>query len=257
MRNMSAADFLSAWEHALGQPPVHQALVLLAAAYPECAPEQLARLSIGQRDAQLLALREHWFGPALTSVTTCPQCHERVELTFSVRDIRATEPLDTPAIDGPVRAISIRANGHVVECRVPTSLDLASLHQDADADHAGGYLLQRCIVSAVRDGADGEAADPVDVAQLPASVVDAIAEGIAAADPQADTRLGLRCPACAHSWHAAFDIATYLVAEVHAWARHQLGEVHDLARAYGWSEGAILSMSPTRRRAYLELLGLA
>jgi hypothetical protein len=62
---------------------------------------------------------------------------------------------------------------------------------------------------------------------------------------------------CTYSWHAAFDIATYLATEVHTWASRQLREVHDLARAYGWSEAEILAMSPTRRRAYLELLGLA
>ncbi len=63
MRNLSAAELLTAWERALGQSPVQQALVLLAAAYPEHSPEQLAQFSVGQRDACLLTLREHvvWF----------------------------------------------------------------------------------------------------------------------------------------------------------------------------------------------------
>lgn len=257
MRDMSAADLLSAWERALGRPPVHQALVLLEAAYPECPPEQLAGLSIGRRDACLLALHERWFGPALTGVTTCPQCHAPIELAFSVPDIQVTEPVENTVPSEPARAISVRTDGYAVQCRLPTSLDLMSMDRDAaDEERAGEPLLRRCILSAVRQADRGEAV-AVNLAELPATLVDAIAEGVNAADPQADTRLGLSCPACSHSWHAAFDIATYLVTEVHAWARRQLGEVHDLARAYGWSEAAILAMTPTRRRAYLELLGLA
>jgi len=257
MRDMSAADLLSVWERVLGRPPVHQALALLEAAYPECPPERLAGLSIGQRDSYLLALHEHWFGPGLTGVTTCPQCQAPVELGFSVSDIRVTQPPETTVPSQPSRAISMRAEGYAVQLRLPTSLDLMSMGRDMEAaEGAGEQLLRRCLLSAVRESRDGEVV-PVDVAQLPAMLIDAIAGEVNAADPQADTRLGLSCPACAHSWHAAFDIVTYLVTEVHAWARRQLSEIHDLARAYGWSEAEILAMTPTRRRAYLELLGLA
>jgi hypothetical protein len=33
-----------------------------------------------------------------------------------------------------------------------------------------------------------------------------------------------------------------------------LGEIHELASAYGWSERAIAQMSAGRRAAYLEML---
>lgn len=87
MRNLSAAELLTAWEHALGQSPVQQALVLLIAAYPEYFPEQLAQFSVGQRDACLLTLRERLFGSRLNSVTPCPQCQQHIELAFDVSDI--------------------------------------------------------------------------------------------------------------------------------------------------------------------------
>jgi hypothetical protein len=33
-----------------------------------------------------------------------------------------------------------------------------------------------------------------------------------------------------------------------------LGDVHELARAYGWSEPEVLALSPWRRAAYLALV---
>ena len=37
-------------------------------------------------------------------------------------------------------------------------------------------------------------------------------------------------------------------------AKRLLGEVHQLARAYGWPEATILAMSSRRRHFYLELV---
>jgi hypothetical protein len=259
MRDLSAPDLLSAWDHACGQPPVRQALALLSAAHPECSPEQLATLTIGQRNLRLLALRERWFGARLTAVTTCPRCGHAVELSFLASQVR-TEP----AADGedlvparPARVL-VAADGYRVECRLPTTVDLSALEAIDDASQARTELLRRCVLSVEREepepGEDDARADP---STLPALVVEAVAEGLSAADPHADTMLSLACPDCAHAWQAPLDIASYLFAEVHAWARRLLHEVHDLASAYGWREADILAMAPARRRAYRQLLGLA
>jgi hypothetical protein len=53
-----------------------------------------------------------------------------------------------------------------------------------------------------------------------------------------------------------FDIATFFWAEVSAHARRLIRDVHALARAYGWREVEILSMSGWRRERYLEQLGV-
>lgn len=89
MQGLSAAELLDAWELGLTQPSLQRALTLLAAATPDIRLESLYDLSIGERDARLLTLREHTFGPQLDSLTTCPGCNERLELTFDVSDIRA------------------------------------------------------------------------------------------------------------------------------------------------------------------------
>ena len=75
------------------------------------------------------------------------------------------------------------------------------------------------------------------------------------ADPQADTQLSLTCPTCARVWQQAFDIVSYLWAEIGDWARRTLQEVHALATAYGWREADILAMSAQRRQWYLEMIG--
>src|SRR4051794_39247497 len=89
MRALSAAELLDVWERGRDQHPVQQALALLVAACPETTPDALARLTIGQRDAELLTLRGWTFGSQLVSLAVCPGCDERLELTFDLGDIRA------------------------------------------------------------------------------------------------------------------------------------------------------------------------
>lgn len=254
MRNLLAAELLTAWERALGQSPVQQALVLLATMYPEHSPEQLAQISVGRRDACLLTLREQLFGSQLDSVTICPQCQEHIELAFSVSDIRV-EPAASEIVDPASEGIKLAMDGYQVHFRLPNSLDLLSIETSTKVDHTREQLLRRCLQSVVCEARNsGESESLNDVSRLPMTLTDTIAERMAQADPQADVRLAVSCPACRHTWHAPFDIASYLMGEIHSWAKHVLREVHSLARAYGWCETDILAMTPTRRRAYLELL---
>ena len=105
----------------------------------------------------------------------------------------------------------------------------------------------------MQPGVDDGDADEARGRRLPATVAEAIVTRMSEADPQSDTRLAVSCPDCHHQWVALFDIAGYLMREVHDWVVHVLREVHTLARAYGWREADILAMTPARRQAYLEL----
>lgn len=242
MRALLATELLNIWEQGLAQPPLQRALTLLAAACPDISPAELAEFSIGQRDARLLTLREWAFGPQLVSVVTCPDCGERLELTFGVADVRA-EPRAEP--NGP---LSLAEDGYEVEARLPNSRDLVAL-ADREAGDAQRFLLERCLLALRRDG------EEVSVDQLPSDVVDALVERMAEADPQADIRLALTCPECSHQWHAIFDVVSYFWSEIDTWARRVLQEVHVLASAYGWREADILGVSPWRRQLYLEMIG--
>ncbi|MGH9908466.1 MAG: phage baseplate protein, partial [Pyrinomonadaceae bacterium] len=90
---------------------------------------------------------------------------------------------------------------------------------------------------------------------LAKETIDRIAEEIGRHDPQADVRLALVCPDCSHRWETIFDIVSLVFNEISAWASRILRQVHLLSLAYGWREIDILSLSPLRRQAYLELLG--
>lgn len=255
MRFPSAAELLAAWEEGGGLSPVERALVLLALIWPERPQAALAELSIGERDAQLLALREVLFGPRLFSAAVCPACGERLEFDFDIADIRAPAPPYTQ-LTGEV---SVAAGDYFVRCRLPASADLLAIADAGDATMARQMLLQRCVLAVEHTGAESEAADvarpAIELAQLPPAVVESVVERMREADPQADTQLSLNCPACGHAWQQVFDIASYLWAELGDWARRTLREVHALASAYGWREADILAMSAQRRQWYLEMIG--
>ncbi|TXI20842.1 MAG: phage baseplate protein [Nitrosomonas sp.] len=256
MRNLSAAELLTVWERTHGQLPMHQAMEVLAAAFPEHTFEQLAQLSIGQRDGLLLLLRERLFGTKLNSMAVCPQCQQRVELVFNTSDVK-TQSHRIEADDTENTVMSLTMEGYEVNFRLPNSFDLMSIAACANTAQAQKQLLNQCIQSV--STASKNDAEPGNLGgnfQLPASLQEAIVKRMAESDPQANTQLALTCPDCNHNWSAAFDIVTYLMEEIHRWAKHMLREIHALARAYGWREADILAMAPTRRRAYLELLGL-
>jgi hypothetical protein len=243
MRALTAAQLLAAWEQAHHRPPAARALVLLAAAWPETAPETLARLSVGQCDARLAALREQTFGPTMAGLAACPACGQRLELSFNLDDVRVAPPAAAPP-----EVLTVDHDGCRVRFRLPTIHDLDALSAEgAEPVQARERLLARCLLAV-------EINPPQAGAPLPAAVVEAVAARMAEADPQADVRLALTCPACRHAWEALFDIAAYFWQELDAWARRLLSQVHRLALAYGWDESAILALSPFRRQAYLEMI---
>jgi hypothetical protein len=253
MRIPAAAELLAAWEEGGGRHPVERALLLLGLMWPERPASALAALSIGERDAQLLALREVLFGPRLFSAAVCPACGERLEFDFDIADICAPAPPHT-RLTGEV---SVAAGDYLVRCRLPASADLLAIADAGDASAARQMLLERCVLAIERAGAQGEAGEveAVELTQLPPAVVESVVERMREADPQADTQLSLNCPACGHAWQQVFDIASYLWAELGDWARRTLREVHALASAYGWREADILAMSAQRRQWYLEMIG--
>lgn len=245
MRALSASELLDIWERGLTQQPTQRVLMLLAAACPEIPPNALAKLSIGQRDAKLLTLREWTFGPQLASLVTCPSCAQRLELTFNVVEIRVT-PESRSAESA--EELSLNVADYEIHFRLPNSLDLAAVAGREDAVESRQLLLQRCLLASHHNGKERSADE------LPADVVDAVVERMAQADPQADVQLDLSCPSCAHQWWTTFDIVSFFWTEIEAWAYRTLRQVHILASAYGWREADILAMSPGRRQLYLEMV---
>ncbi|MEL6764398.1 MAG: phage baseplate protein, partial [Cyanobacteria bacterium J06607_6] len=68
MRPLTSQELLQVWEQGLTASPARRALGMLAMASSELSLEQLAVLPVGQRDGQLLTLREWTFGSHIGSV---------------------------------------------------------------------------------------------------------------------------------------------------------------------------------------------
>jgi hypothetical protein len=232
---------LSAWEEGASQSSPARALLLLSRAWPERSYDEWAGVAIGERDAYLLRLREQAFGSRLETVTVCPKCGQRLELSFGTADIRVAAP-------DPAASLHVETGGYRVLFRLPTTADLLAAAEAPSTD-AHEALFRRCIESAEHRGGT------VDPGALPAEVKQAVIAGMAEADPQADLRVETTCAACSHTWPVAFDIVSYLWSEIEDWARRLVRDVHALASAYGWSERDIFALSPGRRRLYLEMVG--
>lgn len=224
-RPLTAEEVLTAWERGRALTPAARALALAALGTGE-AEDALAGVPVGDLDARLLDARERTFGAWVEAVASCPECGADLELRFRVADVRAEPPGDG--------ALSVTTGGRALRFRLPRAGDLVRLG-GADPRRA---LLDLCLI-------DGPAA-------LGEDDVRAVADAMALADPQADVRLAVTCDACAHAFEAPFDIGGYLWSEIEARALRLLGDIHALARAYGWSEREVLVLSDARRGFYLE-----
>ena len=241
MRKLSAYDIVQIWEWGQDKHPADRALALLRRAAPELAPEQLQRLTIGQRNSRLLLLRELLLGPALKGLATCEACGEALEFSIDVESIRQPEP------DGQV--FDLEADGLTLRFRPLNSLDLASIVGLTSISEARLHLIECCLIEATRDG------QTLTASELPESTLAALVDAMTGHDPQAEIRFQLTCAACGHRWSALLDIVSFLWSELDARAKQLLAEVHSLALAYGWREADILAMSDMRRRTYLEMIG--
>jgi hypothetical protein len=243
MHSLTANDILHIWEIGQNQHPLDRALTMLAVAMPDQATDELAQMTIGQRDRWLLRLRQITLGEQLVSVVQCPKCGEQLELAMDVRDFQATDPALTIA-----PALTLQLAEFAVQIHLPNSYDLAAVVGSADLATAYQRLLQRCILPIDRAG------EPIRLDELPTAILTQLSEHLAAIDPQAEIILTPICPACEHSWPILFDIVTFFWTELSGQARRLMQEVYQLARLYGWREADILAMSPMRRQFYLDLV---
>lgn len=232
MQALSSTQLLALWDAGQTRHPLDRALLALALAMPEQAPEQLADQPVGWREIHLLALRNAMFGNALDGYATCPSCASLME--FSLDAGALLDELPQP----PSEARVVLDGG---QWRLPTSRDQAMILDAADQETAVGILLERCRIGSPAGNS------PALIAELETR--------LEALDPAANIRLGMQCTDCGQAWDAALDIGSCFWAELGNCARRLLEAVHRLAGAYGWREADILALSPARRAAYLSLIG--
>ena len=239
-------ELLGLWEHAASRTPIERDDAMLSLAQGS-VPDAL-----GARNAGLLQLRARLFGVLQTLHCTCPACGETVE--FDVDCAQLAAALDPPAVTSEVG--SLVHQGWRVDFRAPQAADLraafAAVGVAGPADDVevafATELLHRCVVRCVDD--EGRDAP---VGGLPGAVMEELSIRLDTIAPGASVDFEVACHACATRWSSHFDVGQALWSEVQARAERILFDIDVLARAYGWTEGEVLALSPMRRAAYLQL----
>ncbi|UCF90309.1 MAG: hypothetical protein JSW39_18700 [Desulfobacterales bacterium] len=211
-------------------------------------PEAIGELTVGDREALLLHLRQLTFGDRMQAILDCPQpeCGELMDLDLQVSDL-----LQPPCPDPrPEYDYTAEHDGQSlrIRFRLPTVVDqeLAGRQALSDPAAAADLLLRRCVKSVLN--ARGEAVD------WSGAMLDGLPARMAELDPQAEMILDLVCPACKVSFSTIFDAGHYLFQEAGAGLNRLYHEVHLLAWHYHWSEPEIMGMRTRKRRRYLNLL---
>ena len=240
MHALSPETLLDVWAAGRDQAGLERALTLLALVSPGLSREELAELSIGERDARLFRFRAEVLGERATGFAACPACGAGVEL-----------PLDTSqfanADDRTAAAACLPDAGARVRIRAPNTHDLAAVAASDGEDEGLRCLLERCVQPV--DGSVFDAAGAVRPDNL-----EALSLALLEADPRAEINLELDCQECGERWPLLFDVADFFWNELAAQAHRLLQEVDLIARTYGWSEREILNLPAWRRRGYVELI---
>lgn len=228
MSKLAPMQLLELWERGASCGPHERALNLLLRALPGRTWEELADLDLGSRDWHLLHLRHVWFGPSLAARGLCPSCQEQIEVELDARQLQASMPPD-PA------PLFVDDDGR--RYRLPSSRDLLSLSATVDLDSAANALFEACCL---------------DAGETSAATAARVEEGLSALAAERGIQLALQCEVCGETWTCAFDPGAFFWEEIDTEAQAVLDEVHLLAKAYGWNEAEVLSLSHARRNAYLE-----
>jgi uncharacterized protein (UPF0212 family) len=252
------ATLLDAWDRAGRVPPVARGAVLVHGAGLTASLDEALDLDVGR--CAVLALRAYRdaFGDSADAVVVCPECGEVLE---------AQLPVLLPDDPGRALAPSERVVGDWV-VRAPTTRDLLiAAREPANAEEV---LRSRCVrprasaggpalpvgdapALSVGDGLALSADDGPTLAAGDAPAFDAAAEELAGVGALVSA---VTCPACGTTLEAAFDAAAVLWEQVASTAPGVLADVATLARAFGWSEAAVLALPANRRRAYLAMAAL-
>ena len=235
MRPLAGERLLAAWEEGTHEHDLGRALTMLATALPGTDRAQLGALPIAERNLLLLHLHELSFGPWLSVFGVCAGCGAQFEFA-----VRAAEMTEHVAGQSRPDRVTWQKDGRRYRLRAVTTDDLLATLGLPEPDAARDLLLTRCLE-----------VSPVAGRRTASSVVRQRFDQLNAAG---ELSCSVDCPGCSSHELLDLDMARFLWMEVRNAARRLLGEIHQLASAYGWSERAIAGMRAGRRAAYLEML---
>lgn len=255
VRALTGSDEVFLLETGRSLLPAERSTALLARCLKELGSvsndktKAVRALTVGDRDALLLHVRLMTIGNRIQATVTCPNphCQERMDLGLNVSDLLL--PPYANCREWYQETINADENKYEVCFRLPTGGDQEAVAKAARThpQAAAEALLRRCLKS--EGNGNGSTTK-----QMPPEVFATLSARMAELDPQAELILQATCPACAHEFSTALDVSTFFFQELRGRIKHVYTEVHKLAFHYHWSENEIMTMTPTRRRVYLELL---
>ncbi|MEL6792659.1 MAG: hypothetical protein AAFP78_04345 [Pseudomonadota bacterium] len=186
----------------------------------------LDRLTIGDRDRLLAALYGSVYGPDVLADARCGECGAKIELRFSLEALVAGRRPDGSAKGSPPQVSVGDAS-----LRLPTVGDAARL---GDADPAA-------FVEALTT--EGDAPER------------ALAEAaLEAADPALELDLAATCPECGAAQSTPFSMSGFFSAALSRDLQFLMRETHLIAKTYGWSLDAIMSLTRVERQEFVRLI---
>ncbi len=242
MVNISAQRVLNTWERGALLSAEAKSQALLSLISPDLSTQALTDLVLGERNKNLLELRQQLFGSKLQAYIECGECGEALDLEFSIDDFGFS------SIDHIPEMHSVSIENMCADIRLPNGHDLTALTQVKNVEDGRQLLFSRCVLKLLRNGV------PMTLDELNDVEMNQLEEAIAALDPRMEILFDLSCPECSHSWQSPLDIGAFLWREFDVYALQLLENIHLLASTYGWSETDILAMSHVRRNHYVERL---
>ncbi len=239
MRALSALALVEAWDGPVAET-AHARLDRVLRMVVD--GDDIASDTLGRRNQRLIALRRHLCGPRpIEAVARCG-CGADNEVSIP------SDAIEAAPVPAPGARITVEVGGRTVNARLPNMADLAAIAGLADADRACAALLARCT-DASHEGGDND-----DAVIDPDAVLAALAGRFDAMDPAADVRLAIHCVGCGTPLSVVIDFAAFVSRDIGQQVMRLLSEIDCLARAYGWTETAILALPPARRQRYVAMV---
>jgi hypothetical protein len=228
----TAAQLIALWDRSSGASAHRRLERLLAAAEPQAA---LDSDTLGARNRRLLALHAALSDSPLDARLRCAACQTDNEFA-----VPAAAILDCRAPD-PAARVRIGTGRGRLTFRLPLMSDIHAV-SGAPAGDALARIVALCRVG------------PGESGPLGAADLERLAARFEALDPAARIVVDLRCAECRAALRASVDIAEFVAAAIDLVVDGLFCQIDAIARAYGWSERAILALPAARRGTYVAMI---
>jgi hypothetical protein len=231
MRNLTSAQLIELWNPD-GATSAHWRLepLLAVAANPG---DDVSADTLGRRNQRLLEFHQSLTSRPMAARSRCTSCGTDNEFVVPVIAILGCPQ---PKLE---TTITLRSQRKQLRFRLPTMADVRTVI-GVEGGQASAALASACLIAGSASGVTSQ-------------VIARLDRKLEAIDPASRILLDLDCAECGVSLHIHVDVAELVSSTVDSLVDKALRQVHVLARAYGWSERAILEMPASRRLRYLAL----